>query len=847
MEQNKPSNPKVSKSQAIEELWRRGILSFKLDKNQKELYELFHNSEHKVQTWLLARRSGKCLKKGSLIMTPNGPKAIEDFKPGDLVYGYNKDGSLSLTPVIELVYSGTKKVRDIINSNKVLSASTDEHRWLWEDYDGRIKEIPLGETTLKTHKLVRYFIDAPMGDKYVENAYAIGALLGDGCSKQNPNGKQIYISSENSIIPEYLSKLLNCNYRKVGAENYTWVLMTEDIDSFKQKSKTRVECEFYDNWIKDKYAHEKIIDLNEVNKWNRDSQLALLAGLLDTDGSVIYNNNRLTISWSMQSRSVIEAIQYLLLSLFQYRASIIVDNRDKYKNGPVLNVSITSNLFSKRALKELDRFLLLERKKWKGDYQNLPERNNVRDYVGVKLSEYYEAECYDLALNNETHMYATVDGLITHNTYTLCVLALEICLKKPGSIVKFVSPTRLQVQTNIRPLIRQLTEDCPDDLRPEFKTQDFIYYFPNGSELQLAGSEAGHAEKLRGGSSDISIVDEAQDVTDLENVIKSILLPTTLTTKGKVLLAGTPPKATDHPFVNFVEEAEVRGSLVKKTIYENPRISLEDIETILSEYPLRENAEEFRREFLCHIIKDASISVIPEFTDDLEKEVIKEWPTPPYFDTYVSMDLGAIDLTALIFGYYDFRANKLIIQDELVVDFSKKDMNIERLVELIKKKEEDLWTNRMTNEVKKPYLRVSDINPIVTQEIAVKSFGQVYFTNTKKDDKEAAINNMRSLLGGKKIIISPKCENLIRHLRNVKWASAKNRKEFGRSPDNGHYDLVDALIYFCRSVVFSKNPYPSNYDLGQTSNIFIANPQGYFNRGSSNIEAYKKIFGIKGK
>lgn len=466
-----------------------------------------------------------------------------------------------------------------------------------------------------------------------------------------------------------------------------------------------------------------------------------------------------------------------------------------------------------------------------------------RGILSWKLDQ-NQKDLYTLFHDSEHKIQTWLLARRSGKTYTLVVLAFEMCLRTPRTIVKFVAPTRLQVQTIIRPLIQQITEDCPKDLIPDFKTQDFIYYFSNGSELQLAGSEAGNAEKLRGGSSNLAIIDETQDVSDLDNVVKSILLPTTLTTKGKILMAGTPPKATDHEFVKYIEEAENKGSLIKRTIYDNPRITKEDIEEQLNHYSLREKAEEFRREYLCEIIKDQSISVIPEFNEDLEKIIIKEWPKPPYFDCYVSMDLGAVDLTAVLFGYYDFRASKIIIEDELVVDFSKENMNIETLTNLIKQKEESLWTNVLTNEIKKPYLRVSDINPIVTQEIAVKSHGQISFMPTRKDDKEAAINNMRALLGGQKVIIHPRCVNLIRHLRNVKWASAKNRNTFGRSPDNGHYDLVDALIYFCRSIVFSKNPYPAGYDL--SGSYFVPNPQTFYkNHSAKTMDVYRKIFGIK--
>lgn len=456
----------------------------------------------------------------------------------------------------------------------------------------------------------------------------------------------------------------------------------------------------------------------------------------------------------------------------------------------------------------------------------------------------HQKELYELFHESDHKIQTWLLSRRFGKTFSLCVLALEACLKTPNTIVKFLSPTKLQVNNNIRPLIREITEDCPEELKPEFKSHDFIYYFQNGSELQLAGSESGHAEKLRGGSSYIAIVDEAQLVTDLDNIVKSILLPTTLTTRGKILLAGTPPKSTDHDFINFIEEAEVRGSLIRKDVYENKRLTKEDLETTLNEYPLREQSEEFRREYLCQIIKDPTISVIPEFTPELEKEIIKaDWPKPPFFDSYVSMDLGYVDLTALLFGYYDFRSGKLIIEDEILADFTKSDMNIRELTTQIKAKEEKLWINVMTSEVREPYLRVSDINPIAVKEINIYSHGKINFINAKKDDKESAINNTRMLLGSKKIIIHPRCVNLIRHLQNVKWASAKNHNTFGRSPDNGHYDFVDALIYMVRSVSYSKNPYPANYQLNM-ENIHIVNPENFYNKKRP-IDVYKKLFNIK--
>mgnify|MGYP003346007822 FL=1 len=295
-------------------------------------------------------------------------------------------------------------------------------------------------------------------------------------------------------------------------------------------------------------------------------------------------------------------------------------------------------------------------------------------------------------------------------TYLLCVLALEQCIKTPNSIVKFVSPTKLQVNNNVRPLFKKLLEDCPEDVKPEFRTKDYIYYFPNGSEIQLAGTDSGHAEKLRGGDSHICIVDEAGSCDHLDTVVKSILLPTTLITRGKLVLASTPPQEAEHDFINFIEEAEHRGSLVKKTVYDNPRISKEQLEELIEELGgLQTDAA--RRELLCEIVKDGNTSVIPEATDELYAEIVKEWPKPPFFDAYEAMDLGFNDLTVIIFGYYDFRAAKIIIEDEYVIN--GQELHLPRLVDTIRKKESELWLNVLTNEVKVPTKRVSDIDYIV--------------------------------------------------------------------------------------------------------------------------------------
>ena len=167
---------------------------------------------------------------------------------------------------------------------------------------------------------------------------------------------------------------------------------------------------------------------------------------------------------------------------------------------------------------------------------------------------------------------------------------------------------------------------------PEYRAKDNIFYFPNGSELQLSGTDGGSAERLRGGDSDLAIVDEAGSCTDLRYCVKDILLPTTLITKGKTLLASTPPEDTEHDFVDFIEEAEARGSIVVKTIDDNPRIDLQEKLKLIEELG-GINSESTQRELYCKMIKSKNNSVIPEFTDEKIPEIVCEMTPPPFYDS----------------------------------------------------------------------------------------------------------------------------------------------------------------------------------------------------------------------
>lgn len=248
----------------------------------------------------------------------------------------------------------------------------------------------------------------------------------------------------------------------------------------------------------------------------------------------------------------------------------------------------------------------------------------------------------------------------------------------------------------------------------------------------------------------------------------------------------------------------------------------------------------------CELIRDENRTVIPEFDDELIKLVVREYNKPPFYTPYVAMDLGFKDLTVCVFGYYDFKKDVVVIEDEIVKE--GKDLKLNKFSEEILAKEEMLWMNILTNELIKPEIRVSDVEYIVINEINRASMGRLNFQAVRKSPgyKLPLINQVRVMLQSEKIVINPRCQTLITHLKNARWKDASAKDDFARSPGLGHYDAVDALLYLIKSVNYTKNPYPVNYGRSGDDTFHDNGRFGYkSNQKSSNIAVYESIFGVK--
>lgn len=406
----------------------------------------------------------------------------------------------------------------------------------------------------------------------------------------------------------------------------------------------------------------------------------------------------------------------------------------------------------------------------------------------------------DQIKNTKRKTHVAVFSRQMGKSYGVLGIALDELLSRKNITVCYVAPRLKQGKKIVKTNLEELLKSCPHDLKPKFDRDSSSYVFPStNSRLELYGFNAEEIESSRGPKAHMIIVDECGFMTDLKYGLRSVLYPKLNTTRGPMILVSTLPKSQGHEFWDLVKKAEYDGVLVKKDIFECPRYTQEDIDGFAEEVGGYDSVD-FLREYRNIMITDEDHAVIPEANEDKLKNIVKNYERPPYYDPYVSMDIGGKDFTFLVFAFYDFLAGKIVIEDELV--FKGKSFTTANLAREVKQKEEQLWG------LKKPFLRIADNNNLILLNDLTIDYS-LTFIPTAKDNKFAWINQLRVMIAEERIIINPKCKQLIFHLKNATWN--KNKTDYERSLDGGHYDGVDSTAYLLRNIAFSKNPYPSGY------------------------------------
>jgi hypothetical protein len=405
---------------------------------------------------------------------------------------------------------------------------------------------------------------------------------------------------------------------------------------------------------------------------------------------------------------------------------------------------------------------------------------------------------------------------------------IEACRKKRKQRHIYAAPTREQAKQIVIPTMDLIIDDAPAEYRPVWQASEHRYFFPGTeSYIVIDGADDDKGDHLRGPFAHMVTFDEAAFSRHCRYVLKSVLLPQAQRVRGQIVVCSTSPESVGHDFVGVSAEAKSEGAYQKFTIFDNPRLSDKEIQTQAREMASQEFKDDpwkdtfVRRELLCEFVTDLRRAVMPEF--DAQLHVIEEHTRPEWVDCYEGLDLGLVDLTHALFGYYDFDRAKLVIEDEVVGQY----MRTEVFAQRCKDKEKELWgsvpyfgaPSGLHNRC--PWGRYSDNEAQQLYDLAAMGLP---FAPAIKTDKEVALNRVRKDFARGKIEIHKRCVNLIHQLTVGIWNH--NRSDYERLPGAGHLDGIDALIYMARMIDYNRNPVPPNLGVSRATHFVVNSKRG---------------------
>lgn len=394
------------------------------------------------------------------------------------------------------------------------------------------------------------------------------------------------------------------------------------------------------------------------------------------------------------------------------------------------------------------------------------------------------------------------------STFAL-ILLVEDALQNPKHANVFFAPVETGLLDYVDPLIRQVIDDAPQELRPRYNASKFSLTFSNGSQILFRGSNNQQHRYRRGNSINLAVIDEARDVDQLSQLIESVVLPSLFSSDGFLILSSTPADSQDHDLWTYREDARVNNWMISLTINDARQYDPKDFppERIAQFKKETTDPIAWQREYECRWVRDASLTVVPEWDS---KKFVGVYEHDKYFEwlhKYLALDVGVNDATSVLLGWYHFPDAKLFIEDEVwLVDG---DVTTQRIIEESKKKEAALGYTKM-------YRRVGDCAAKLTLQDLSKN--GLPILPSQKADLLSMVSTLRLWVQNGRILIHPRCKMLIGCLENGIWN--KDKTDFGKSKTFRHFDALAALMYLIRHVDVSTNPVPANFGLDMQTRMF---------------------------
>lgn len=428
-----------------------GDLQDKVDPYLRPLYDaLFDLVDAERVTKMLEKRiievaplafmRGRAQTLNSLLMTPNGWRKMGDVKVGEYVIG--SDGKP--TEIIGVYPQGKKEVYRVTMTDDSSTLACGEHLWQVRTMEDKRRDKPA--RVLQTQEMLgnfrrnhQYRYEIPLLSEPVEwshqdvpiEPYALGLLLGDGCitGKTSPSfsttdpelvlslefafaGKSLTIKQKNAIDysivnPPARGKFVSANY-------LTNSLRAMNLSGSRSSTK----------FIPEKYLYN-----------SSDVRIALLQGLLDTDGGPVTQAGRTCrIQYTTVSERLKDDVVFLVRSLggvANWRKRKSEGRKPGFANGCEVPYRNDAYILDVRLPENIKPFRL---KRKAEIYEKFGCGRPMRYIKNIELMGEEETQCISVAALDS--LYVTDDFILTHNTLNNAFIILDEAQNTTGEQMK---------------------------------------------------------------------------------------------------------------------------------------------------------------------------------------------------------------------------------------------------------------------------------------------------------------------------------------------------------------------------------------------------------------------------
>lgn len=377
----------------------------------------------------------------SSIKTPSGW-----IKMGDICVGQTVQTPNGQTATVTGVFpQGIKPVYKLTFSDGRTTEAGKEH--LWKVFSHRWgKSGARGEKIVTTLELIKYLKESEKRNykpwynifipviKHIElenkpvpiDPYLLGVLLGDGAIS---TGTGVITSSDSELIKRCQETIHRDHGQQLilqehkNSTGYDWCIRNPS------KSKPTLKSCLKQLGLYGHRSNSKFIPPEYKEGTSKQQKLELLAGLLDTDGTVGKTKN---VSFCSVSEQLAKDVQYLIRSLggkatLSTRTPFYTtDDGTRIEGQLAYNVSIRYS--------NPNKLFHLERKRSRlssGDTQYANEGLRL-----ISIDRVKDQECQCIMIDHPDHLYITDDFIVTHNSVLLNALAYVIYDKPISNISK---------------------------------------------------------------------------------------------------------------------------------------------------------------------------------------------------------------------------------------------------------------------------------------------------------------------------------------------------------------------------------------------------------------------------